>query len=195
MNFLTHLCIADMLDDSLVGQFLGDFVKGRQVERYSPKVRSAILFHRRIDSFSDAHAATRASRGRFSKGRRRFAGVIVDVCYDHFLARHWAAFRKDALADFVRRAYDRLRANRTLFNEHQVFIVDRMIAYDWLGSYYHLAHVGTALDRIASRLTRGDAFVGSIAEIKVHYHALEADFLWFFPELIEFSKDYKGQGG
>ncbi len=121
--------------------------------------------------------------------------MIVDVCYDHFLARHWQGFADDTLDAFVRKVYRQLNQSRNLLNEHQEFILTRMIDYDWLGSYYYIDHVGTALDRIAGRLARGQAFIGSVAEIKGNYRSLEADFKSFFPDLIEFAKKYKYPDG
>jgi acyl carrier protein phosphodiesterase len=191
MNFLVHFYIADITADMFIGQFLGDFVKGRHLEIYSFKVRSGILFHRKIDSFSDAHAVTGISRERFSSRRRRFAGVIVDVCYDHFLARHWHHFGKGTLDAFSQKVYHQLNDHSHLLSDHQKMVLARMIEYNWLGSYYHLEHVGTALDRIAGRLNQGRAFLGSIDEVKANYQELEADFKSFFPELISFCKNYK----
>ena len=191
MNFLAHFYIADITDEPLIGHFLGDFVKGRQIKMYACDVRSAILSHRRIDTFIDGHAVARGSRGRFSYNRRHFAGVIVDVCYDHFLARHWDRFGKEPLDVFVQKVYQQLKDDSNLLNAYQKSVLARMIDYDWLGSYYHLNHVGTALDRIAGRLTRGQAFFGSIAEIEENYQELDADFKAFFPDLISFSNDFR----
>ncbi len=191
MNYLAHLYLADTTHDSLVGQLLGDFVKGAAVQDFDTAIQGAIRFHRKIDSFSDAHALTRASRNRISPQWRRFAGIMVDVCYDHFLARSWGRFSDEALPDFVRRMYGHLQENRSRLPEAAERVLNRMVFYDWLGSYGDLNKVGIALDRVASRLTRGERFLGAIADIRANYRALQNDFLAFFPDLIDFARTFK----
>lgn len=190
MNFLAHLYLADLNNDSLVGHLLGDFVKGRTMDGYNPRIQAAIRFHRRIDSFCDTHPITRASRNRIGPLRRRFAGVLVDVGYDHFLARHWHRFHPESLASFTQGVYAVLMRDHTALPKRFEAVLSRMIAHDWLGSYIHLDKVAVALDRIAGRLSRGDRFKGGIADIQANYRGLEADFLAFFPDLIRFSRNY-----
>ena len=191
MNFLAHLFLDSGSDDALLGSLLGDFVKGDTAGRFSPAVSDAILLHRKIDSFSDAHMLTRKSRNRISPLRRRFAGIIVDVCYDHFLSRHWRHFGAIDLNPFVDRVYDVLTKNRALLPERLSRILPRMISENWLGSYLHLERVGDALDRIAGRLSRGDKFMRAVTEIEANYEALEIDFLGFFPDLAAFCREWK----
>jgi acyl carrier protein phosphodiesterase len=186
MNFLAHLFLDSSSDDSLLGSLLGDFVKGDTEDRFSAAVSDAILLHRKIDSFTDAHGITRKSRNRISPLRRRFAGIIVDVCYDHFLSRHWRRFGTRDLQSFVDRVYAVLVQNRSLLPERLRRILPCMISEDWLGSYIHLEKVGDALDRIAARLSRGGQFIRAITEIEANYEALEIDFLAFFPDLAAF---------
>jgi len=193
MNFLAHLYIADTNSDSLIGHLLGDFVKGRAFLSFEPKIRDAILFHRRIDTFSDTHAVTRVSRNRISRQRRRFAGIIVDVCYDHFLARHWNRYTSEPLADFCQRVYAQLKRDPMREVAGIQPVLTRMVAYDWLGGYRHLRNLSIVLDRIAGRLSRGERFVGGIVEIESNYRQLETDFLSFFPELLAYSRNYSGQ--
>jgi acyl carrier protein phosphodiesterase len=186
LNFLAHMAVASHDDDALLGGLLGDFVKGTPEGRFSTGVAEGIRLHRAIDSYSDAHPATRASRSRISATRRRFAGVIVDVCYDHFLARHWDRFNSVDLKTFVRRVYSVLSARQALLPERLTRILPRMIAEDWLSGYARLEQVGVALDRITCRLSRGACFLRAVVEIEDHYHDLEADFLAFFPDLVAF---------
>lgn len=173
-------------DDTLLGGLLGDFVKGAPEGRFRPGVAHGIRLHRAIDSFADAHAVTRRSRSRVSPERRRFAGVIVDVCYDHFLARHWRRFIPEDLHAFVRRVYAILGAQRALLPERLVRVLPRMIAEDWLSGYSRLDQVGIALDRITGRLSRGGCFLHSVSEIERQYDGFESDFLAFFPDLVAF---------
>ena len=193
MNFLAHFFLAAKIDDSFIGHMLGDFVKGRAIDSYSHEIRAAILLHRKVDAFTDAHPVTRISRQRISLGRRRFAGVLIDVCYDHFLARHWRLFSDQALKDFTQRVYSELLACPAHLPERLRRILVPMASGDWLAAYQHLESVGKALDRIAGRLTRGAAFLGGIDEIRSNYYGLERDFLLFFPQLVDFTTTYHEQ--
>jgi acyl carrier protein phosphodiesterase len=191
VNFLAHMALSCADDDLLLGGLLGDFVKGTPEGRFSPGVSEGIRLHRAIDRFADGHALARASRRRISPARRRFAGVIVDVCYDHFLARHWSRFSPEELGAFVRRVYGILSARQSILPERLTRILPRMISEDWLTAYTRLDQVGLVLDRISARLSRGACFLRAVTEIEAHYAELETDFLAFFPELIAFCADWK----
>ena len=191
MNFLAHLFLDSSSDDDLLGSLLGDFVKGGTEGRFRAAVSDAIHLHRKIDSFADAHMITRKSRNRISPLRRRFAGIIVDVCYDHFLSRHWRHFSTTDLKPFVDRVYAVLIKNHSLLPERLRRILPFMISQNLLGSYIHLEKVGDALDRIAGRLSRGGQFMRAITEIEANYEALEIDFLAFFPDLTVFVETRK----
>ena len=186
MNFLAHVYLADGSDDSIVGSLMGDFVKGPLDGRHGDAVTHAIALHRRIDSFTDAHPVVAASRARVSVERRRYAGILVDVFYDHFLARHWDDYSDVALERFTARVYAALRAHHAVLPERLQYMAPRMAAHDWLASYRHLEAVAIALDRMGERLKRGNALLGSAVELEANYAAFEADFRAFFPEVVRF---------
>jgi len=190
MNFLVHFFLADKVGGSFTGQLLGDFIKGRAFDSFDQHIRSNIIMHRKIDSFSDAHPITKNSRNRFGSRRRRFAGVIVDICYDHFLAKHWSRYTVLPLKQFAKQVYADLNENAGILPEDARFMVCRMADMDWLSSYASLNHVAIALDRIAARLTNGHLFKGAIEEISKNYSGLKSDFFSFFPDLLAFSENY-----
>lgn len=191
MNYLAHLYLADDTDDSLIGNLLGDFVKGRPGSQYNDEIIAGILFHRKIDAFADAHSTMRTSRNRIGRQMSRFSGIIIDVCYDHFLARHWSTYSNQGLAEFVQHTYDVLQRYRPILPERLQRILPFMVSEDWLGSYIVIKSVGKTLDRITRRLTRGEQFKGAIVEVEKNYADLESDFLNFFPDLVEFSNRAK----
>ena len=112
MNYLAHLYLSEDSPESLLGSIMGDFVKGTIGDRYPLKIKRGIKLHRKIDTYTDSHPTTRASRSLYSPARRRFAGIIVDLCYDHFLYRHWSEFTDVAIDQFICRIYDILIAHR-----------------------------------------------------------------------------------
>ena len=189
MNFLAHLYLADRRPDALLGSLMGDFVKGPLQGRFSPELTHALSQHRKVDAFTDAHPIVRASRARMAPARRRFAGIMVDVFYDHFLAVHWEDYADQPLEAFAREVYALLRAREAILPERLRRIAPLMAQFDWLGSYRRIEAVHVALDRMGERLKRGNALLGAGAELNANYAGLEADFRAFFPEVVRFARD------
>jgi len=187
MNYLAHLYLSPPDEDAWLGSLLGDFVKGTIGERYAPPVAAAIRLHRRIDSFTDAHAAVQRSRSRISRARRRYAGIMIDMFYDHFLARSWEEFHDEPLAAFSARVYALLERRRGELPERLQTVAAHMAANDWFGSYASAATIHGALDRISSRLRRANRLAGAGEELLADYAGFEADFRAFLPEAKAFA--------
>lgn len=184
MNYLAHLFLSGRTAEALVGGLLGDFVKGAIGDQHDARVRKGILLHRKIDRYTDDHEVVVASRRLVSKERRRFAGIMVDVFYDHFLARHWSRYAAVPLEEFTREAYAILLQHHHDFPQRLQHIVPRMVHDDWLGSYRELWRVGAALDGISRRLRRSNTLTGGLGELEANYVRFEEHFLAFFPELM-----------
>ena len=194
MNYLAHALLGDHSPQGLVGALLGDFVKGRadDLERDWPsEVARGIRLHRAIDRFTDAHDAHRRSRNRFRAPRRRFAGIIVDICYDHFLAAGWERFSARPLPEFTAAVYGALQSHHDHLPGRLASIVPRMVERDWLGSYQELPRVGRAIDGVGTRVRGGEAMQGAIEDVQADYAAFQGDFDAFFPELAAFVSDWK----
>ena len=188
MNFLAHAYLARGSDRSILGGLMGDFVKGPLQGRYDVELTRALTLHRRIDSYTDAHDVVRCSRRRVSPARRRFAGILVDMFYDHFLARLWQEYSDVPLEQFTAYVYAVLREHWALLPERLQQVAARMADGDWLTSYRSVDAVAAALDRMGGRLTRGNAILRSGDELLAEYEAFEADFRLFFPDVVRFAR-------
>lgn len=186
MNHLAHLFLAQPTTPSRVGNLLGDFARGVDTEALSAPVRHGLQNHWTVDAYTDQHPEVRASKALFSSRRRRFAGIALDVLYDHFLIRHWTTFAVVDFDAFVAGAYADLEAGEHLMPSHMATVVGRMIRHDWFDAYRDLEQVGFALDRIAGRIRFANRFDGVIEEIRAHDEELERHFLEFMPELIAY---------
>jgi len=191
MNYLAHAFLSRSSPDLLIGGLLGDFVKGRErLRQYSPAVCAGIQLHRAIDRYTDAHAIVHASCALVSPARRRFAAILVDVFYDHFLARHWLRYTGQPLKDFTRQVYATLLPHRVIYPERLQRILPHMAADDWLASYAEIESVDAALHGIARRFqryARAAVLADGVQELLNHYAALEQHFIEFFPELHSFA--------
>jgi acyl carrier protein phosphodiesterase len=196
MNYLAHAFLSRSSPDLLIGGLLGDFVKGRErLQQYSLAVREGIRLHRAIDRYTDAHAIVRASCALISPARRRFAGILVDVFYDHFLARHWLRYADLPLETFTQQVYATLLPHAPSYPERLQRILPRMAADDWLASYAETESVDAALRGIArrfQRFPRAAVLKDGVQELLVNYEALEQHFLVFFPELLGFAENEQG---
>ncbi|MBP9892021.1 MAG: DUF479 domain-containing protein [Planctomycetes bacterium] len=187
MNYLAHLLLADQSPASLVGGLLGDFAKGLDVSSLPPAVRAALLQHRRIDVFTDAHPLVRRSRARVSREFARFSGILVDVFYDHFLARNWQAHAHEPLHSFASRVYGALREHEILLPERLARVLPRMAREDWLCGYAEVENVGHALAGLERRFSRPTGLSRALVELTGNYDAMHADFAEFFPQLRSFA--------
>lgn len=185
MNYLAHAYLAGEADSDRLGGLMGDFVKGPLPCGLPPELAAGVALHRRIDSYADTHPAFQRSRARVSAVRRRYAGVMVDMFYDHLLASHWEAYSAQALTQYSRGVYDLLDANAALLPERLGQVRIWMRKDDWLGGYRTLEGTGNALDRIARhRLSRPGTLPGAIEELAHDYAGFKADFLQFMSDAI-----------
>ena len=192
MNFLAHALLAGEADADKVGGVMGDFIKGILPAGLPPDLSSGVALHRAIDSFADRHAAFAASRARIGAARRRVGGVLVDLFYDHLLARDWAEFGVGRLEEYSIQLYALLQTHSGLLPEPAREVADLMRANDWLCSYRHVAAVGGAIDRMAIyRLRRPNSLSGGIEEFLADSQGFEADFRAFLPDALAFAADWR----
>lgn len=193
MNFLAHVWLAGDAPADRLGGLIGDFVKGPLPAGLPAALAAGVQLHRSIDVFADMHPAFLRSRARVSAPRRRVAGVMVDMFYDHLLARHWVAFHPDPLEAFTARQYRLMAEHRALLPPRLVSILPRMCADDWLSAYRSTDVVAAALERMATRLRRTNPLPGSGAELLEHYAGFEADFFAFITDARNFAETYRAE--
>ncbi len=191
MNYLAHVFLAADSPESLVGAMLGDFVKGAAKNNYPPIIQRNIELHRSIDSFTDAHPIVRAAKPFITPARRRFAGILLDIFYDHYLAKHWTDFSAVPLDSFTANVYRALRAHQEHLPDKLQRMLPFMQAEDWLGSYARVEWIEVTLQRMARRLRHSDPLASGIIELQHNYTRFEQDFRLFFPALRRFANTQK----
>lgn len=185
MNYLAHLHLGGDQPEQLLGSLYGDFVKGRLEGCFPPRIEAAIRLHRRIDVFTDSHPLTEQARARFPAERRRASGILLDLFFDHCLARHWHDYAAEPLPQFTARVYAVL-AEQAQLPERLAYIAPRMAQQDWLGSYRDFAVLEQVLWGMRRRLSRPQLLDGAMAELERLYEPLQEDFRAFYPELRRF---------
>lgn len=182
MNYLAHLHLGGDAPAQLLGSLYGDFVKGPLAGHWPADIEAAIRLHRRIDVFTDNHPLQTQARARFPVERRRYAGILLDIFFDHCLALNWADYAAEPLPNFTGRVYQVLAAEPAL-PERLALIAPRMAAQDWLGSYADFAVLQQVLLGMQRRLSRPQGLDGAMVELERLYQPLMADFQAFYPEL------------
>ncbi|MBD9439134.1 ACP phosphodiesterase [Pseudomonas sp. PDM04] len=187
MNYLAHLHLGGQRPGQLLGSLYGDFVKGRLQGQFAPEVEAAIQLHRRIDVFTDRHPLVDVALSRFSLTRRRYAGIVLDVFFDHCLARDWALYADRPLEVFTSDVYRALSSEPQL-PDRLARIAPYMVADDWLGSYREFDVLEQVLRGISRRLTRPEELAGAMQELRALYEPLSEDFRLFYPQLQLFAQ-------
>lgn len=184
MNYLAHLYLAKPTADSHFGNLLGDFGGKRHVEQLPNTVKNALNNHYLVDKFTDSHRLVKEVKQYFSSERKRFAGVAIDVVFDHFLIMHWQKYNLQPLNDFKQTSFALLHKRMLVMPPRMQHVVKHMTDNDWFKEYETLDGVGLALDNIAKRIRFTNTFAGAVDDIAKHYDELNVVFLAFFPELI-----------
>jgi acyl carrier protein phosphodiesterase len=186
LNYLVHLFLSDPSPGSLLGNLMGDFVKGRLDDRFSPPIRRGLEQHRRIDAFAQTNVHFRRSRNRIDPSFGHYRGILVDIFYDHFLAKNWTQHHPRPLEDFAQESYRLLEDHFALLPEGLQRIVPQMIARNWLVSYGQVETIDRVLRQISGRLKHPNPLAAGGSELRAHYAPLETDCHRFLDEAQSF---------
>lgn len=183
MNFLGHLLVSGNDPLVITGNFMADGVKGRDLSRFPERVQEGIRMHRRIDTFTDNHPLTLIGRERLRAHCGKFAGVALDVFYDHCIAVSWSDWSEEQLPVFAQRMYALLEANEALMPDRARHMLPYMIRGDWLSSYATIVGTGRALAGLARRVPHGEVLAGSEQVLAAHHAAYVAECTSFLRDL------------
>jgi len=187
MNYLAHLHLGGPQPADMLGSLYGDFVKGRLQGGLPTQIEAGIRLHRQIDAFTDSHPLVLQAKGRFPTQRRRYAGILLDLFFDHCLAANWHDYSAEPLERFTQRAYSVLK-NEPALPGKLAMIAPRMAAQDWLGSYREFAVLEQVLAGMSRRLSRPEGLAGGLGELERLYDPLLEDFRSFYPQLQDFAR-------
>lgn len=188
MNYLAHIFLANSNADARLGALLGDFVRSVDAD-VGDDIRIEIMLHRHIDSFTDTHATTISAKSMFRNETRRFAGILLDIFYDHLLTQKWPQYSSAPLHNFIERFYEGLGEQVHLFPPKFAVVALRMVSENWLGSYTTMEGVELAVTRVSQRLSRnGGQLREGVNDLRRNYEEISSGFDLFFPELIQFAE-------
>ena len=186
MNYLAHTYLSGSNDDVKIGSFLGDWVKGSEYLKYTEDIRTGILLHRNIDTFTDQHPIVRISAGRFHSRYARYSGVIIDILYDHYLASNWKDFCEISLRDYVNRMHNVMLNNLEILPERLQNFLPEFMNERWIERYATLDGIRDVLDTMSIRTSLPKETEFAISVMEAFYRDFRHEFYDFFSQLIEF---------
>jgi len=189
MNYLAHIYLSGDNETIRIGNFIADHIKGNKYKNFPEDIQKGVLLHRQIDSFTDGHKIARGSKRRLNEQYGLYKGVIVDILYDHFLAKNWSLYSKIPLSDYTAAFYKLLMEHYEILPEKIMYMSKYMIRDDWLASYAHKEGIQKVLSGM-NRRTGGISNMDlAINDLEAHYDDFEHDFTLFFQELHDFTTD------
>lgn len=187
MNFLAHIYLSGNNSMVKIGNFMADGIRGNDYLNFPDDVKKGILLHRQIDTFTDAHPIFRKSKHRLHEPYGHYSGVIVDILYDHFLAKNWKNYSDEKLVDFAQNFYQNLLDNPDILTERTKGMLPFMIARNWLVSYETITGIGMILFQMDHRTKYKSKMQFAVKELEHYYNDFEIEFTAFFEELRQFT--------
>ena len=188
MNFLAHIYLSDDNDLIKIGNFMADGIHGKNFDNFPLDVKKGIILHRGIDSYTDAHPVFRQSTKHLHQNYHHYAGVIVDVFYDHFLAKNWKKYSDENLEEFVARFYQSLDENYEILTQRTQNLMPYMIEQNWLVSYQTIDGITKILTQMDQRTNNQSKMRFATQDLAELYTSFEEEFTLFFEDLITFTK-------
>lgn len=188
MNFLAHIYLSGEDKGLTIGNFIADSIKGKKYLNFKKEIQKGILLHRSIDTFTDQHPLVRQCTKRLHTNHGHYSGVIVDVFYDHFLAKNWQQYHQTPLGEYVSQFYKLLETNFEILPIKIQNMLPIMKSNNWLLSYATVEGINTILGQMGRRVKHKNNMHLATHDLEKHYTEFEKDFTIFFEQLKAFSK-------
>ena len=183
MNYLAHFYLSHHDENLIVGNYIADDVKGNKYLDYPSDIQEGILLHRLIDDYTDNHQRVLNSTKTVRPTQRKYAPVVIDLLYDHLLAKDWKNHANDDLLEFTNKVYRILNQNKNLLPEHSKMRLYYMEKHNWLYNYRHYEGIKRALSGLSRRTIFENNMHEAASLLEVYEPQIKADFNEFFPEI------------
>ncbi|MGX5856351.1 acyl carrier protein phosphodiesterase [Dyadobacter jiangsuensis] len=187
MNFLAHILLSGENEGVVMGNYVGDFIKGRlskeKTATWNPDYVVGLKLHRFIDSFTDTHPEVSEAKDVAAVTQGKLAGIVMDIYFDYFLAKNFEHYHKEPLFIYAHRMYSVIERNQHLIPETMVPMVRSMIRQDWLNTYATLDGIDTTFKRLSRRAGFLAPISTAVSDLRTNEAFYYGKFLSFFPEL------------
>jgi acyl carrier protein phosphodiesterase len=190
MNFLAHLYLSGNDEEIIVGNFIADHVKGKTFNNFKDEIKRGIHLHRAIDAFTDSHPIFIQSKNRLSPNYRKYAGVITDMFYDHFLSAYWKDYSTEKIESFTSRMYRIVMKRFFILPMKTQRILPFMAKDNWLKAYGTTEGLSRALNGMAKRTPFESGMENAISDLIKDYDLYKLEFESFFPQVVAYSEEW-----
>ncbi|HRZ41951.1 MAG TPA: ACP phosphodiesterase [Bacteroidales bacterium] len=187
MNLLAHAYLSGDNEHLLVGNFIADHLKGNNFGYLPEGVVRGIQLHRLIDHYTDQHPMFNRSCNRLYHRYHKYSGVVVDILYDHFLARRWANYHHLPLQEFTEQCYSTLLKHYNILPSRTRNLLPHIMMENWLLAYYRFDGLEKSFKGMSRRVKYNPGLEYAVEDLRLNYDAFETDFRDFFPELISYA--------
>ncbi|MBT8280926.1 MAG: acyl carrier protein phosphodiesterase [Muriicola sp.] len=189
MNFLAHIFLSFNDEEISIGNFIADSIRGNRFTHFPERIQKGIILHRAIDTYTDAHPIHKQSSKRLHPTQGHYSRVVVDVFYDHFLAKNWETYSKEDLKVYAESFYKLLKDHYPILPEPTQHLMPYMIRDNWLYNYASIDGIDRVLNGLYRRTGRKSKMNKAVHDLQLHYDLFESEFTVFFEDLIIFSRD------
>jgi len=189
LNYLAHAFLSGTDNELLVGNFIADSVRGSQLQHFPTRIAQGIRLHRQIDAFTDAHLVVQKSKERLRPKYRKYAGVITDVFYDHYLAANFQEYSSITLAQYAQHVYGIINNYESILPERVNYFLPYMVQQNWLLNYAQISGIRKSLTGLSRRTSFVSDMETAADELEVNYPLYATEFFLFFPDLQTFVQE------
>ncbi|WP_026464605.1 ACP phosphodiesterase [Adhaeribacter aquaticus] len=186
MNYLAHCFLSGNDEELLVGNFIADSVRGSQLQLFPERIAAGIILHRQIDAFTDSHPIVQKSKERLRPSYRKYAGVIADIYYDHFLAANFPEYSSVPLLTYAQQVYTTIQKYQFILPERVQYFLPYMVQQNWLFNYANFEGIRKSLTGLSRRTSFVSNMETAADELENNYPFYKEDFNKFFPDLQQF---------
>ncbi len=184
MNYLAHAFLSNNNKDLLIGNFIADHLRGNDFKDYAPGIIEGIYLHRKIDAFTDAHPDFKASKRIFYNGFERYSGVLIDIYFDHLLAKNFYEYSSVALKDFCDTVYTVYSENQHLLPKSSSNFLDYVLKNNIYYEYSTITGIEKVLFHLSHRIKHGVMLDRSVELFNQHEEELQRHFGIFFKDIM-----------
>ncbi len=189
MNYLAHLKLSGDHEYIMLGNFIADHIRGNKISHLPQEVIDGIMLHRKIDYYTDHHPEFMKTRARLHKKHHKYAGVIADVIYDHFLAKYWNEYSQYALSSFTTYSYGIMLRHYSLLPSKTKKILPFFIMQNWLTSYRKFEGLRRSFQFLAKRAKFKSNMENAVEDLIDDYELYEKEFRAFFPDIATYCQN------
>lgn len=188
MNFLAHAYLSFDQDEVLIGNFIADFIRGKEIENYPKKIQVGIHLHRAIDTFTDSHPLVKEAQTHLWPRFGHYARVISDVFFDYFLAKNWDKYTSISLESYSKQVYQTIQSSTAPLPPSFLRMLYWMQQQNWLYAYRNLEGIQQALDGLTRRASFDSKMNAATEVLREKEKEIEALFFVFFQDLETFAQ-------